>query len=60
MLELIYHALYSISGKGNGTHFGILAGKIPWTKEPRGLHTWAHKEPEMTEQLCMNTEYQPS
>ena len=24
-------------GEGNGTHFSILAWKIPWTEEPGGL-----------------------
>ena len=29
----------SISGGGNGNPFGILAWRIPWTKEPGGLHS---------------------
>ena len=27
----------------------ILAWKIPWTEEPRGLHPWGHKESDTTE-----------
>ena len=32
------------------THSSILAWKIPWTEEPRGL-LWGHKELDMTEQI---------
>ena len=26
-------------GDGNGNHSSVLAWRIPWTKEPRGLHS---------------------
>ena len=37
--------------KEMATHSSIHAWKIPWTKEPGGLHPWGHKELDTTEQL---------
>ena len=38
--------------KETATHSNILAWRIPWTEEPRGLYSpWAHKESDVTEQL---------
>ena len=38
--------------KEMATHSRILAWKIPWTKEPGGLHSpWGSKESDTTEQL---------
>ena len=37
------------------THCSMLAGIIPWTKEPGGLYsTWGRKESDMTEWLSMH------
>ena len=36
--------------KGMATHSSILAGKIPWTEEPRRLQERGHKESDTTEQ----------
>ena len=33
------------------THSSILAWKIPWTEEPRGLQSMGRKGSDMTEQL---------
>ena len=38
------------------TYSSILAWKIPWTEEPRGLQSWGYKEPDTTEQLSMHIE----
>ena len=39
------------------THSSILAWKIPWMEESlAGYSPWAHKESDMTEQECNNTE----
>ena len=35
--------------KGMATHSSILAWRIPWTEEPRGLSPRGHKELDMTE-----------
>ena len=37
------------------THSGILAWKIPWTEEHRGLHSRGLKESDTTEQLHLGT-----
>ena len=37
--------------KGMGTHFSILAWKIPWSEEPGRLSSMGHKESDRTEQL---------
>ena len=37
-----------------GTHYSILAWKIPWTEEPCGLRSWGCKEPDTTEQLTLS------
>ena len=45
----------SIFGSGNPleqemtTYSSILAWKIPWTKEPGGLQSTGHQEPDTTE-----------
>ena len=39
--------------KGMATHFSILAWRIPWTEEPRRLHSMGYKESDMTEQLTL-------
>ena len=31
------------------THYSILAWRIPWTKEPGGLHPWGLKESNTTQ-----------
>ena len=47
----------SILGSGNAleegmaTHSSILAWRIPWTEKVGGLHSWGHKELDITEQL---------
>ena len=33
----------------------FLPGKSPWTEEPSGLHSWAHKESNTTERLNTHT-----
>ena len=38
---------------GNG-HSSILARKIPWTEEPGGLGSMAHKELDTTEYACLH------
>ena len=35
--------------KKRATHSSILAWRIPWTEEPRGLHSMGHKKSDMTE-----------
>ena len=35
--------------KGMATHSSILAWRIPWTEEPRGLQSMRSKELDMTE-----------
>ena len=35
--------------KGTATHSGILAWRIPWTKEPGGLQPMRLQESDMTE-----------
>ena len=41
--------------KAMATHSSILAGKIPWTEEPGGLHSpWDCKELNMAEHTCMH------
>ena len=35
--------------KGMATHSNILAWRIPWTEEPRGLQSMRSKELDMTE-----------
>ena len=35
--------------KEMATHSSILAWRIPWTEEPGGLQSMAHKELDMTE-----------
>ena len=35
--------------KGTATHSSILTWRVPWTEEPGGLHSWAHKESDTTE-----------
>ena len=35
--------------KGMATHASILAWRSPWTEEPCRLHSWGHKESDMTE-----------
>ena len=35
--------------KGMATHSIILASRIPWTEDPGGLQSMAHKELDMTE-----------
>ena len=37
--------------EGVATHSGILAWKIPWTKEPGGLQSMGRKGSDTTEQL---------
>ena len=39
--------------KGMAAHSSILAGRIPWTKEPGGLSPWGHKETQL-KQLGMH------
>ena len=34
-----------------GTHFSVLAWKIPCTEEPGGLHPWGRKELGVTEHM---------
>ena len=47
--------------KGMATHSSILAWRIPWTEEPRGLYSpWAHKESDVTEQLIQHIQGQGS
>ena len=42
--------------KGMASHSSILAWRIPWTEEPRGLYSpWGRKESDMTEQLTWTT-----
>ena len=36
-------------GKGMATHSSILAWRIPWIEEPRGLQTMGFKESDTTE-----------
>ena len=36
-------------GEENVTHSRICAWRIPWTEEPRGYSSWAHKELDTTE-----------
>ena len=38
-------------GKGNVNPFQYPAWRIPWTEEPMGYNSWAHKELDTTEQL---------
>ena len=38
-------------GEENVTHSRICAWRIPWTEEPRGYSSWAHKELDTTEWL---------
>ena len=40
------------------TQSNILAWRIPWTEEPRGLQPWGHKELTMIEQLNNNNKSQ--
>ena len=35
-------------------HYSILAWRIPWTEEPRGLQSMGCKESDMTEQLTLS------
>ena len=35
--------------KGTAIHSSIPAWRIPWTEEPGGLQSWAHKESDTTE-----------
>ena len=35
--------------KGMATHSSILAWRIPWTEEPRGLQSMGSQEMDMTE-----------
>ena len=37
--------------KEMSTHSSVLAWRIPWTEEPGGLQSMAHKESDTTEQL---------
>ena len=47
--------------KETATHSNILAWRIPWTEEPRGLYSpWAHKESDVTEQLIQHIQGQGS
>ena len=48
-----YDSLYVyVLEKEMATHSSILAGIIPWTEEPGGLHSsWGCKESNATEQL---------
>ena len=39
--------------KGVATHSSILAWRIPWTEEPRGLQTMGFKESDTTGQLIL-------
>ena len=39
--------------KEMGTHFSILAWRIPWTEEPDGYSPWGHKHLDTTEQLTL-------
>ena len=36
------------------THSGILAQRIPWTEEPRGIQPMGRKELDMTKQLTLS------
>ena len=40
--------------KGMAMHSSILAWRIPWTKEPGGLHPWGRKESDKIEQLTLS------
>ena len=40
--------------KEMATHSSILAWKILWTEETRGLSPWGHKESDRTEDMCMH------
>ena len=40
--------------KGTATHSSILTWRVPWTEEPGGLHSWAHKESDTTEWLILS------
>ena len=40
---------------GMEIHSSISAWRIPWTEEPGGLESWAHKESDMTEKLTHYT-----
>ena len=40
--------------KGMATHSSILAWRIPWTEDPGGLQSMAHKELDMTEWLSLS------
>ena len=35
-------------GEGNGTHYSILAWRIPWTEEPDGLQSVGSQESDTT------------
>ena len=40
--------------KGEATRAGILAVRIPWTKESAGCSPWGHKELDTTEQPALS------
>ena len=40
--------------KEMAAHSTILAWRIPWTKEPGGLHPWGRKESDKIEQLTLS------
>ena len=42
--------------KEMATHSNVLAGRIPWTKEPQGVQLWGRKELETTDWLTLSTE----
>ena len=46
-------------GGGLATLYSILACRIPWTKEPGGLHPIGCKESDMTEATELSTEHIP-
>ena len=43
--------------EGNGTHFSILAWRIPRTEEPDGLSPWGCKEADTTKQLTLSLKH---
>ena len=40
--------------KGMATHSSIFAWRLPWIKEPGGIQSMGHKEPDTTERLTLH------
>ena len=45
--------------KGLATYYSIFAWRIPWTKEPSGLHPWGSREADTTERLSLSLFFFP-